>query len=91
MINYQIVCKTLSSDQSRIQTLGLSDTTDDRAKSSMTPKEINTLIKNGNRCFVTNEAGTQTEVIQFGDNFITTKADGTIQNNLRHLRDCHFS
>ena len=91
MTDYRIVCKTLSSDNNHIEKLGLSDSSSDKANSSATPKEINTLIGNGNRCFVTNEVKTQTEVIQFGEDFITTKADGTIRNNLRHLRDCNFS
>ena len=91
MTTYKVVCKILSSDGERIQTVGLTDDTlTDIATSSATPKEINQKIGNGDRCFFTNEAGTQVEVEQFGDNFIRTKADGTVRNNLRHLRDCNF-
>lgn len=92
MATYRIVCKILSSDENHIQKAGLTDdTSSDRATSSATPKDINDMIGNGDQCFFTNEAGKEVEVEQFGDDFIRTKADGTVRNNLRHLRDCKFS
>ncbi len=92
MTTYRIVCKLLSSDNNHIQTVGITDDpSKDRATDSATPRKINELIGNGHRCFVTNEAEKQVEVDQFGDNFIRTKADGEIRNNLRHLRDCKFT
>ena len=91
MTTYRIVCKLLSSDNSHIQTVGITDnSSSDKATDSATPKKINELIGNGHKCFVTNEDRKQVEVDQFGDDFIRTKADGTIKNNLRHLRDCNF-
>ena len=92
MTTYRIVCKVLSRNGDHIEKVGLTDDqSSDKATSSATPKAINNIIAQGDRCFVTNEAGKETEVEQFGDDFIRTKADGTIRNNLRHLRDCNFS
>jgi len=91
MTRYRIVCKLLSNDGSRIEKVGITDDpSKDTANDSATPQKINDLIGKGNPCFVTNEAGKQVEVDQFGDNFIRTKPDGEIRNNLRHLRDCNF-
>ena len=90
LTTYRIVCKVLNGNH--IQTVGLTDNaSSDRATTSGTPKQINDMIGKGDKCFVTNEAGKEVEVDQFGDDFIRTKPDGTIHNNLRHLRDCKFS
>jgi len=92
MTTYRIVCKVLATGGGHIEKVGITDKqSGDRATDSATPKKINELIENGHKCFVTNEVGKQVEVIQFGDIFITTKADGEIRNNLRHLRDCKFT
>lgn len=94
MTDYRIVCKTLTSDGSHIAKVGLikPGESPSKATSSATPKEINDMISSGSdKCFVTNEAGKEVEVDTFGDDFIRTKPDGEIRNNLRHLRDCNFS
>ncbi len=91
MTMYRIVCKVLATGDDHIEKVGITDEqSGDKATDSATPKKINELIGNGHKCFVTNEAGKQVEVDQFGDDFIRTKADGEIRNNLRHLRDCNF-
>lgn len=90
MTEYRIVCKNLSSDESHIVKVGLIKPNGDPKKAdfSKTPKEVNQMIENGDRCFFTLVEGKETEVDQFGDDFIRTKADGTVKNNLRNLRDC---
>ena len=90
MTDYRIVCKNLSSDESHIVRVGLikPNGDPDKADFSKTPKQVNQMIENGDRCFFTLEGGKEAEVTQFGDDFITTKADGTIKNNLRNLRTC---
>ena len=91
MTRYRIVCKVLSEDGNYIQKIGLtSDTSNNRATSTATPKQINQKISNGDQCFFTNENKKEVEVIECGDSFIKTKADRTLINNLRHLRDCKF-
>ena len=91
MTTYRIVCKVLNTDENHIEKVGLTDDqSNDKANSSATPKAINNMITKGDKCFVTNEAGKEVEVDQFGDDFIRTKPDGVIKNNLRHLRDCSF-
>ena len=87
---YQIVCKKLTSDEGRIEIVGLIEQGEspDKASMSATPKQINTMIDNGHRCFSTNDAGIKVEVDQFEDDFIRTKPDGVIRGNLRHLRNC---
>jgi len=93
MTTYRIVCKKLSTDESHIEKVGLikSGESPSSATSSATPKEINDMIGNGHTCFITNEAGAEAEVDKFDGNFIRTKPDGIIRNNLRHLRNCNFS
>ena len=90
MVDYRIVCKNLSSDESHIVKVGLIEPNGDpkTADFSKTPKEVNQMIENGNRCFFTLENGREAEVEQFGDDFIKTKADGILKNNLRNLRNC---
>ena len=91
MTDYRIVCRNLSDSESRIVKLGLIKPGGDPKKADFpaTPKEVNTLIEKGDRCFFTMENGKEVEVEQFGDDFIRTKADGTVKNNLRHLRKCN--
>lgn len=91
MTDYQIVCKNLTSDQSKIEKVGLveSGKPTKLAQLAKTPKQINDMIGGNDKCFVTDEAGVEAEVIQFGDDFIRTKGDKTIKNNLLHLRDCN--
>jgi len=91
MTDYRIVCKNLSDDESRILRVGLIKPGGNPKKAdfSATPKKVNDMIGNGDRCFFTIEGGKETEVEQFGDDFIRTKADGTVKNNLRHLRNCN--
>ena len=90
MTDYRIVCKNLSSDESQIVEVGLIKPNGDPkiADFSRTPKEVNQMIEHGDRCFFTLESGKEAEVEQFGDDFIRTKADGTLKNNLRNLRNC---
>ena len=91
MTDYRIVCKNLSDNESRIIRIGLIKPGGNPSKAdfSATPKEVNNMIESGNRCFFTMEGGKEAEVDQFGDDFIRTKADGTVKNNLRHLRNCN--
>ena len=92
LTNYRIVCRVLSDDGGHIQKVGITDDmSSDAASYSATPKAINNMIDKGDKCFVTNEAGVEVEVDQFGDDFIRTKPDGKIENNLRHLRKCEFT
>ena len=92
MSTYRIVCRLISNDQSHIEEVGLTDDmSKDTANFRKTPSQINDMIANGAQCFVTDEAGKEVEVVQFGDNFITTKPDGIIKNNLLHLRKCNFT
>ena len=58
---------------------------------SKTPKQINNMIEAGDQCFFTLEGGKEDEVAELGDDFIRTRADDTVKNNLRHLRDCRGS
>ncbi len=80
----------MTPDQERIEIVGLIENGEspDKASMSATPKQINIMIGNGHRCFITNDVGVKVEVDQFDDNFIRTKPDGVIQGNLRHLRNC---
>lgn len=90
MTEYRIVCKNLSPDESHIEKVGMIRPHGDSNKADLfrTPKEVNKMIENGDRCFFTLEGGKEAEVEQFGDDFIKTKADGTLKNNLRNLRTC---
>jgi len=93
MTDYRIVCKNISSDETHIEKVGLIKPNGDPKQADFirTPKEVNQMIKDGDKCFFTLESGKDAEVEQFGDDFIRTKADGTLKNNLRHLRDCRSS
>ena len=90
MTDYRIVCKNLNSEKTHILKVGLIKPNGDPEKAdfSKTPKEVNQMIEDGNRCFFTLESGKDVEVEQFGDDFIRTKADGTLKNNLGYLRNC---
>ena len=90
MTDYRIVCRTLSDDESHIEQVGLINPDGDpkNADFSATPKEVNTMIGNDDTCYFTTEDGQRAEVTQHGDDYISTTADGTIENNLRHLREC---
>lgn len=92
MTQYQIVCSKLT-PQKTIEHVGLVEYGQPTkpAKFKRTPKQINTMIGNGDQCFVTNEGGKEVEVDQFGDDFIKTNPDVTIKNNLSYLRECTFS
>ena len=92
MTIYRIVCKVLSMDGHRIEQVGLTDSMFNHiVNSTATPETINEMIENGERVFVVNESGDEVEVIQFCDDFIKTKPEGIIQNNLFHLKDCNFN
>lgn len=90
MTTYQIVCKELTSDGQRINRVGLAKPPKTNAEFAATPKEINSMIDNGDTCFFTDEDGARVDVSQFGDDFIRTDPDGKFENNLRHIRDCSF-
>lgn len=92
MTTYQIVCRKLTS-QNTIDHVGLVEYGQQTkpAKFKRTSKQINNMIENNDQCFVTDKAGKEVEVKQFGDDFIRTKPDGIIKNNLLHLRECDFS
>ncbi|HZS74060.1 MAG TPA: DUF3892 domain-containing protein [Candidatus Nitrosotalea sp.] len=90
MTTYEIVCKTLTSDQSRIERVGLIESggSANTASSSATPAQINESISKGHKYFFTNDAGMRVEVDRFENDFIRTKPDGILRGNLRHLRNC---
>ena len=91
MTNYQVVCRTLNNDESHIISVGLIEPggNPDKADFFQTPKQLNTLLRNNvHRCLYTTANGQTAEILPYGDDFITTTADGTVLNNLRHLRDC---
>lgn len=90
MITYEIVCKKLTSDEKRIERVGLIKPGElsSTATSSATPAQINELIGKGYKYFFTNDAGMKVEVDRFEDDFIRTKPDGILRGNLRHLRNC---
>ena len=90
MADYRIVCRNLSEDESHIIKVGLINPggSPDKADFGATPKEVNTMIKNGHTCYFTTKDGKRAEVTRYGDNYISTDADDTIENNLRHLIKC---
>lgn len=91
MTNYQVVCRTLSEDESHIVRVGLVEQGGDPTKADLaqTPKQLNILLQTAsNKCFFTTGNGQTAEILPYGDDFITTSADGTVVNNLRHLRKC---
>ena len=92
MTTYQIVCKNLSSNNSRIEKVGLVNEGQptNRATKIITPNEANGLLEQGDKCFFVNEDGDKVYVSTFGDNFIKTNPDGIKHNNLRELRDCRI-
>ncbi len=92
MTIYRIVCKVLGIDGYHIEKIGLTDHMFSHIVNfTVTPETINEMIENGEKVFVVNEYGDEVEVIQFCDDFIKTKPEGIIQNNLFHLKDCNFS
>jgi len=93
MTDYQIVCIELTSDNNRINRVGLVERgqSTSRATSSATPQQLNDLLSNSNRCFVTDEAGKEAQIHALGDNYIRSDPDAILDNNLRHLRRCNFS
>ena len=50
MTKYNITCRTLSIDQNRIVKVGLIDASSG-LKHSATPKELNSLLRNGDKCY----------------------------------------
>ena len=92
MTDYQIVCITLSDDESHISQVGLVERGGDIDSASRfaTPQQINDLIgEEEHTCFFTDKNGNEVEVLEYGDRFIRTKADRISENNLRHLRNCN--
>ena len=90
MNEYQIVCKELKQNGS-INRVGLAPPGENASKVAKTPDQVNQMIGQGDKCFFTDEKGDVAEVDQLGDDFIRTKPDGIVHNNLGHLRDCSFS
>lgn len=90
MTSYQIVCKNLSTDGSKIEKVGLVEEgfPTDPAKIIVDASRVNALIKEGHTCFFVDEAGKKVEVHDYDGKFIRTNPDDTKGNNLRHLRDC---
>ena len=73
MIQYKITCITLNSDQTNIELVGLtSDSFSSTATRFITPKELNRLLQNGDKCYFTRTHGQRAEVEPYGDNFIRT-------------------
>jgi len=87
---YNIVCKRLTKDESRIDVVGLSTPKEIFATISATPKEVNEMIDNGDIFNFKDEKGITTQVAEVGNDFIRTKPDGKIHNN-PSIRDCKFS
>jgi len=87
---YNIVCKRLTSDQSKIDVVGLATPKEIFATLSATPKEVNEMIDNGDTFFFKDEKGNTVKVDKVGNDFIRTKPDGKIHNN-QSIRDCEFS
>lgn len=89
MTNYQIVCKNLTGDGSRIEKVGLVEEGQpaDPARDIVDASRVNELIKAGHTCFFVNEAGSRVRVHDYDGRFIRTGPDDTKGNNLRHLRD----
>jgi len=90
MTEYNVVCKKLTEDKSKIAVVGLATPDEVFAKWSATPKEVNEMIKNGDVYFFTDEKGVTAEVDEVGDDFIRTKPDRKIHSSL-NIRDCKFS
>ena len=89
MTQYMIICITLSSDQNNIERVGLtSDSFSNIVRRFATPKELNQLLQNGDKCYFTGMYGQRAEVEPYGDDFIRTSGDKTLINNLRHLHRC---
>ena len=89
MSTYKITCKRLSSDKTHIDQVGLILVgSNSRIPTLKTPKEVNELIRENNQCFFTADDGHKVDVVPYGGNFIKTNADGTLENNLRHLPIC---
>ena len=84
---YNITCRTLSIDQNRIVKVGLIDTSSG-LKHSATPKELNSLLRNGDKCYFTRENKQTAEVKPYGSDYITTDGDASLDNNLRSLSSC---
>lgn len=90
MTNYQIVCKNLSADRSRIERVGLVEESQltDPAQDIVEAGRVNKLINDGHTCFFVDEDGQRVDVHDYDGKFIRTSPDDTKGNNLRHLRDC---
>ena len=87
---YNIVCKKLTKDQSKIDVVGLATRKEIFATLSATPKEVNEMIDSGDTFFFKDEKGNTAQVDEVGNDFIRTKPDGKIHKN-QSIRDCEFS
>ena len=87
---YNIVCKRLVKDESKIDVVGLATPKEIFATITATPKEINEMIVDGGTFYFKDDKGNKSKVDEVGNDFIRTKPDGKIYNN-QSIRDCKFS
>ncbi len=87
---YNIVCKRLTKDESKIDVVGLATPKEIFATISATPKEVNEMIDNGDIFYFKDEEGITAQVDKIGDDFIQTKPDGKTYNK-PSIRNCKFS
>ena len=90
ILEYNIVCKRLIKDESKIDVVGLATPKEVFATITATPKEVNEMIDDGGIFNFKDEKGITFQVDQVGNDFIRTKPDGKIHNN-PSIRDCKFS
>jgi hypothetical protein len=90
-MRYQIVCTTRKEDGS-IDKLGYIQEGGDKyqAQDISDKEKINSMIRQGNYFFFTNEVGQKVDVLAVEGTYVRTSPDGTKKNNLLHLRSCRI-